>query len=71
MLESIQDFSETETELKKIVIVDNGSTDDTEMILSKYVKDKRFNIKRLKRNLGLRSYKKLLNIAKRGVYCYC
>lgn len=59
LLESIQDFSETE-----IVIVDNGSTDDTETILSKYVKDKRFNIKRLKRNLGLRSYKKLFNIAK-------
>lgn len=48
----------------EIIIVDNGSTDDTELVLNEFQKKPWFKIFRMKKNYNLNSYKKLFRTAK-------
>lgn len=48
----------------EILIVDNGSTDQTEKVLEKYRKNKQVRIIRNKENTGIKAYKKLFGKAK-------
>jgi glycosyltransferase involved in cell wall biosynthesis len=59
LVESIGDFDDTE-----IIVMDNGSDDETHLYLEGYRNDARFKIFRLTKNGGLNSYKKLLRKAK-------
>jgi glycosyltransferase involved in cell wall biosynthesis len=51
----------------EILIMDNGSTDQTEEILKKYSQNSRIRIIRNNRNTGINAYKKLFSAAK-GTY---
>ena len=59
LLQSIQD-----QEVSEIIIMDNGSADDTSTLLTSYSNHPLFRIYRLSENYGLNSYKKLLSKAR-------
>lgn len=58
LIESVGDFEDAE-----IIVMDNGSIDETPAFLTKYENDKRFKVVKLKKNYGLNSYKKLFGKA--------
>jgi len=51
-------------ENSEILIMDNGSTDQTEKVLEKYKQNKQIRIIRNKKHIGIRAYKKLFGKAK-------
>jgi glycosyltransferase involved in cell wall biosynthesis len=46
----------------EIIVMDNGSTDETAPVLDKYKNDKHFRFVKLNKNYGIKSYKKLFGM---------
>ncbi|MNL15553.1 putative glycosyl transferase [compost metagenome] len=63
LISSINDLSSCE-----IIVMDNGSDDETFSVLEKYRQSSYIRIIKLKKNYGIAGYKKLFNKA-RGKYC--